>query len=176
MVGINWKSELEREGHRVVLSGEPIAINSHYYNIYFQKMLEDNFAAEGAKIIYQAAEKASYTGFLSFIKQYRRLKTAKYKHEIAILIFRNCGLGVIHFQDINEQGGRIVTPVNHYAIGWLTIYGKRETCGCHFVRGWIAGVLEVIYNQPLGTYLVGEAECKMRGAKQCVFQISKGED
>ena len=174
MVGINWKSELERQGHRVVLSGEPITMNSHYYNINFQKMLEDSLEAQGTEIIYQAAETASYSGFQSFIKQYRRLKTAEYKHEIAILIFRNCGLGVIHFKDINEQGGYVITPTNHYALGWLALYGKRKMPGCHFVCGWIAGVLEVIYNKPLNYYLVKELECKMQGFEKCIFQVRIG--
>ena len=53
---INWRSELAREGHRVILSGLPIAMHCHHYNINLQKMLEDTMGEKGVHLLFKAAE------------------------------------------------------------------------------------------------------------------------
>jgi hypothetical protein len=74
---IDWRSELAREGHRVILSGLPIAMHCHHYNINLQKMLEDTLADEGIQLLYDVAEEVSFYGFHSFLDQYKRIKTIK---------------------------------------------------------------------------------------------------
>ena len=63
---------------------------------------------------------------------------------------------------------------SHHVIGWLAKHGRRTTPGCHFSRGWIAGVLEVIYNRPIGYYLVEEKTCKMMLDEKCLFMVREG--
>jgi predicted hydrocarbon binding protein len=63
-----------------------------------------------------------------------------------------------------------VSPSNHHVTGWLAKHGRRDTAGCHFVRGWIAGVLEAIYRQSLGHYTIEETSCKMKRDNECVFE------
>jgi predicted hydrocarbon binding protein len=57
--------------------------------------------------------------------------------------------------------------------GWLAKHGRRDTPGCHFARGWIAGVLEVIYNHPLRHFAVEERYCKMKRDEECVFLVKE---
>lgn len=170
---IDWRKELAREGHRVILSGLPITMHCHHYNINLQKKLEDTLGDEGVEIQYQAAERVSYYGFQSFLTQYSKIKTIKSKLELASTIFQNCGLGVIHFKRVRPNGGRIVSPSSHHVTGWLAKHGKRDTPGCHFSRGWIAGVMEAIYERPLGFYVVEEQKCKMMRRSECVFQVKE---
>ncbi len=47
MVAFDWKRELDRRDNQVVLSGQPIAIHCHHYNINLQKTLEDTLGQEG---------------------------------------------------------------------------------------------------------------------------------
>ena len=51
MVTFDWKGELDRRGHQVLLSGQPIAIHCHHYNINLQKTLEDSLGEEGIRLI-----------------------------------------------------------------------------------------------------------------------------
>ena len=44
---IDWRSDLAREDHRVFISGLPIAMHCHHYNINLQKTLEDTLGEEG---------------------------------------------------------------------------------------------------------------------------------
>ncbi len=170
---IDWKKELSRDGHRVVLSGLPIAMHCHHYNINLQKMLEDTLGEEGVQLLYQAVEDASYHSFKSFFNEYKQIRTIKSKKELASTIFQNCGLGVIHFQKVGPQGGRIVSSSSHHVTGWLAKHGRRDTAGCHFTRGWIAGVLEAIYNHPLDYYAVKELNCKMMRDENCDFIVKE---
>ena len=169
----DWQSELAREGHKVILSGQPVAMHCHHYNINLQKTIEDNLGSAGVRLLFKSVEEASYMSFQHLFKQYRQIKTLKSKLELAGILFQNCGLGVIHFKRIRPGGGHVVSPSSHHVTGWLAKHGKRDTPGCHFTRGWMAGALEVIYNRTLGFYTVEEKHCKMMRAETCVFYIKE---
>ncbi|MGE5838625.1 MAG: hypothetical protein ACM34H_01730 [Deltaproteobacteria bacterium] len=173
MMPINWEHEIDRVGHRVLLSGLPIAMHCHHYNINLQKMLEDTMGETGPRLLFQAAEEASFHGFNSFLRHYSRIRTVKSKLEVASTIYQNCGLGVMHFQRMGNRGGIVVSPSSHHVIGWLAKHGKRQTPGCHFARGWVAGVLEAIYDHPLQHFAVEEIACKMMREKECKFVVKE---
>jgi len=173
MMLIDWRSDLARKDHRVFISGLPIAMHCHHYNINLQKTLEDTLGEEGVHLLFQAAEEASFIGFQSFLSQYDRIKTIKSKLELAETIYQNCGLGVIHFKNVKPHGGEIVSSSSHHVTGWLAKHGRRETPGCHFSRGWIAGVMAIIYNRPLGYYIVEEQTCKMMRNDECIFSVKE---
>ena len=173
MALFDWKSELAREGHKVILSGQPAAMHCHHYNINLQKTIEDNLGNEGIELLFRSAEQASHTSFQHLFKQYPQIKTLKSRLEIASILFQNCGLGVIHFERIRPASGHVVSPSSHHVTGWLAKHGKRDTPGCHFTRGWMAGALEAIYNRSLGFYAVEEKSCKMMRDEVCVFHIKE---
>ena len=170
---IDWRSDLARKGHKVFISGLPIAMHCHHYNINLHKTLEDTLGEEGVKLLLQAAEEASFIGFQSFLNQYDRIRTIKSKLELAATIYQNCGLGIIHFKKVGPFGGEIISLSSHHVTGWLAKHGRRKTPGCHFSRGWIAGVMSVIFDRPLGHYAVTEQECKMTRDDKCVFHIKE---
>ena len=174
MALFDWQSELAREGHKVILSGQPVAMHCHHYNINLQKTIEDNLGSEGVGLLFKSAEEASYLSFQDLFNQYRQIKTLKSKLELVGILFQNCGLGVIHFKRIRPGGGHVVSPSSHHVTGWLAKHGKRDTPGCHFTRGWMAGALEAIYKRPLGFYSVEEKSCKMMRDEQCEFSIKEG--
>jgi hypothetical protein len=173
MVTFDWKHELNRRDHQVVLSGQPIAIHCHHYNINLQKTIEDTLGEEGILLIYQSAEAAIYNDLTALLGQYRELRTVKSKLEMAAIVYQNCGLGIIHPQQVRSSGGYIISPSSHHVTGWLAKHGKRDTPGCHFPRGWIAGALAVIYSKPIGHYKVAEKKCKMMRDAECVFYVEE---
>ena len=173
MAHFDWHSELAREGHKVILAGQPVAMHCHHYNINLQKTVEDALGDEGVRLLFSSVEEASYVSFRQLLDRYPQIKTLKSKVEMAAILFQNCGLGVLHFNRVRPVGGNVVSPSSHHVTGWLAKHGKRDTPGCHFTRGWMAGALEVIYNRPLGFYTVEEKHCKMMRAETCVFYIKE---
>ena len=168
---IDWQHKLKRVGTRVALFDIPIAMHCHHYNINLNKMLEDVLGKEGVRLMYHAAEESTYTGFKIMLEEYQRIRSDKSKLEFASSIYQHCGLGVINFQNVGPSGGRIVSPSSHHVTGWLAKHGLRKTPGCHFTRGWIAGVLEAIYDLPIGYFQVREMGCKMMRNAFCEFDV-----
>ncbi|HMK66675.1 MAG TPA: 4-vinyl reductase [Thermodesulfobacteriota bacterium] len=169
----DWRNAITREGSRITLSGLHVAMHCHHYNINLQKMLEDHLGEQGVELMVRSAEEACYAGFKSLFGQLDELRTIKSKLELFASHFQSCGLGLIDFEKISSKGGTISSVSSHHVTGWLAKHGRRKNPGCHFARGWIAGVLEVIYNRPLNYYLVEEESCKMAGDPQCLFKISE---
>ncbi len=168
---LDWRKELTRDGSRITLSGLHMAMHCHHYSINLQKMLEDTMGEEGVQLLFKSAEEATYQGSLSLMQQFHSIRTIKSKLELMATLYQNCGLGIIHFQRMNPKGGRVIGISSHHVIGWLAKHGRRETPGCHFTRGWIAGVMEVVFGLSLGTYRVEEEACKIMGDPQCHFIV-----
>jgi hypothetical protein len=168
---IDWQDKLKRNGNRVALFDIPIAMHCHHYNINLHKLLEDILGFEGVCLMYHAAEESTYTGFKIMLAEYPMIRSDKSKLEFSASIYQHCGLGVINFQDVGPDGGRINSPSSHHVTGWLAKHGLRKTPGCHFARGWIAGVLEAIYDLPIGFFEVREVSCKMMRSPVCEFDV-----
>jgi len=172
-MNINWPENFARNGNELFLSGTPIALHCHHYNMNLQKTLETSLGDEGTLLLYQAAEESSYASFTSFLMHHPKITSVKSKLELASISYQYCGLGIINFTNIGPEGGRVVSPHSHHVTGWLAKFGKRKTPGCFFSRGWIAGVLAVIYNKHIGYFSVIECECKMTLARNCVFEVTR---
>lgn len=168
---LDWRKELTRDGSRITLSGLHMAMHCHHYSINLQKMLEDTLAEEGVRLIFHSAEEATYGGARSLMEQFSPIRTIKSRLELMATLYQNCGLGILHFQRMSSRGGRVIGISSHHVIGWLAKHGRRDTPGCHFTRGWIAGVMEVVYDRPLNHYRVEEEACKIAGAPQCQFLV-----
>jgi predicted hydrocarbon binding protein len=168
---LDWRKELSRDGSRITLSGLHMAMHCHHYSINLQKMLEDTMGDAGIGLIFRSAEEATYEGARTLMEQFNPIRTVKSKLELMATLYQNCGLGIIHFQKMTPRGGQVIGISSHQVIGWLAKHGRRDTPGCHFTRGWIAGVMAVVYGRPLGNYRVEEVECKIVGDPQCTFQV-----
>lgn len=148
-------------------------MHCHHYNINLQKTLEDTLGEEGIRLLFLAVEETNYRGLKSLFDQYKKIKTLKSKLEMVSILYQNCGLGIIHFKKVRPNMAHIESPSSHHVTGWLAKHGRRDTPGCHFARGWIAGALEAIYNRPLGNYVVEETHCKMKRDDVCAFQVKE---
>ena len=103
MTIFDWQNELNRDGHRVVISGQPIAMHCHHYNINLQKTLEDTLGEEGVQLLYRSAEETNYNSLQHLFNQYKKIRTHKSKLEMASLLYQNCGLGIIHFRKVRPN-------------------------------------------------------------------------
>lgn len=171
MQDIQWKANLTRHGERILIYGMPMALHCHHYNINLHKMLEEKLGDEGIELIFRSAEEAGFIGLSNVYNIFNQIKSSEYKLKIASTIFKNSGLGILEFTQIGPEGGEVISCSNHHVTGWLAKHGRRTTPGCHFIRGYIAGMLEAVYNLPLGHFIVKEKQCKMVQNEQCIFFV-----
>ena len=92
MALFDWQGELARDGHKVILSGQPVAMHCHHYNINLQKTVEEALGDEGVQLLFSSVEEASYLSFQQLLDRYQRIKTLKSKLEMAGILFQNCGI------------------------------------------------------------------------------------
>lgn len=173
MAAFEWKRELYRRDHHVVLSGHPVAIHCHHYNINLQKTLEESLGEDGPRLIYQSAEAAAYDQLKSMLQQYRGIKTVQSKLEMFAIVYQNSGLGIIHPQIVENGTGTVSSPSSHHVTGWLAKHGRRHTPGCHFTCGWLAGALAAVFSRVPGTVAVKETQCKTMRHHECIFEVQE---
>jgi len=169
MPTISWESELNPSARQMALTDLPIAMHCHHYNINLHKTLEDTLGQEGVNLIFSSAEEAIYSDFQLHLHRYPKARSIKSRLEMAQILYQDSGMGIIYFEKTGHDQWHIVSPSSHHVTGWLAKHGRRNTPGCHFARGWIAGVLAVIFDQLPGYYRVEELECKMMRHEKCIF-------
>ena len=171
----NMEDDFNESGNRLLSPGQAVAMHCHHYNINLQKTLEDTLGPSGHALMYRSAEEAIYHDFQLLLERHQERQTVASKLDLAAALYLHCGLGILRFEDITPSTGRIISPAGHHVTGWLAKHGRRETPGCHFSRGWMAGILEVVFNLPLGSIQVTETVCKMMRANNCIFHVTPGQ-
>jgi len=58
---INCPEKFAHKGHEIFLSGLPIALHCHHYNMNLQKTLESSLGSDGTLLLYEAAELSAPT-------------------------------------------------------------------------------------------------------------------
>ena len=166
VMDVDWRTEVTRQGNRVTLAGSSVAMHCHHYNINLQTMLEETLGRAGVELMFRAAELSTSHGFRTLLARYPQIRTVKSKIELAETLHQTCGMGLIHFREAGANLSRAESVSSHHVTGWLAKHGRRTKPGCHFTRGWIAGILSVLFG---GEYDVIETSCKLVEGNVCEF-------
>lgn len=133
-----------------------------------QRNLEEMFSKSAAEtMLYIAGKKCGERSCERVMKKYGLRDTEIILKAIAQLKKAE-GWGMLEFwnMNLNEDRGEIVVKESFEADG----YGKSTTPVCHFLRGYLAGVLNKISGKSVN---ILEKECKAAGSEACVFKVTK---
>ncbi|MDW8236683.1 MAG: hypothetical protein RML92_09240 [Bacteroidia bacterium] len=89
-----------------------------------------------------------------------------YRKAIVEEVFARCGYGRIALDSINEEGGTVSTPYEHYAYTYAATFptrSKEQRGVSYFAQGYIAGAIEAIYQLPLGSIGGQQTACLSLG-------------
>jgi hypothetical protein len=138
---IELKPEFDRTNNAVTVAGAHMVIHCHHYNTHLLQTAHPEVASVEDKL------------------------------KVAIEMSKTFGFGLVDFSEVTEEGGTVWAPSSHFATGWMAKWGHRQTPGCYFTAGYVAGALEAAYGKPLGYYKVAEEECLAVGAPKCRFTV-----
>jgi hypothetical protein len=160
-----------------VAAGEPMIFHCHHYNVYLQAVIEDTSSYLTVyPILLDSAQEVVYTQFSNFFKEESNKDLSiEDKKYICQDYFRFCGFGIIDLTNLTKKGGQVVSPSEHYGIGWKSKFGlraKNKKGVAFFAAGYIAGAAEAIFDLPLGTLLTEQKECISQGDKESHFEVS----
>jgi predicted hydrocarbon binding protein len=156
----------------ITLNGVMVSLHCHHYNCGLVKALEEMPGVNTREIFVQAAKEEFYINFSDYIASHLTDRSARDKINAAIDLYRFMGFGRLDLSKVDENGGLAYADSSYYVTGWLAKYGRRETPVCYLTCGFISGILEAIFDQKKGKYIVEETQCMITGRDLCEFNIS----
>lgn len=168
---IELQPVFDAENNTIIVAGATMVFHCHHYNGHLQRNLENSGFVDAATVIARSVAKSINNAIKHYVAVHPELDTPQGKLQVAAEMAKTFGYGALDLSQLNESGGTAWANSSHFATGWLAKWGQRETPGCHFMAGYIAGALAAAYNQPLDHYHVEETECIAAGAKKCKFTV-----
>ena len=165
----------DKEDNHSHLCGSAVVFHCHHYNLFLQRTIEETPEIPAMRILVDSAAEEAYAQISCVLqRQGDTLSDPLVRLALIEEACRVTGYGLLDFSGVSEEGGVVKCPMSHYAFGWRKKWGLRKTPCCFFLTGYIAGGLDAVFNQPMGTYKVREEACYASGSEQCRFVVKKG--
>ncbi|WP_109830276.1 4-vinyl reductase [Reichenbachiella versicolor] len=156
---------------------EPLFYQSEYFNVYFQKAVEEfRNHLDLNNILVTSAQEVVYSQLSKYFKSMSKGDIDDRKRAVENY-FQSCGFGKIDLQPIQAKGGYIIAENEHYAQAWLKHFGKRtehESGVSYFTLGFLAGAVEAIFDTQPGVFTGIQLSCISKGDSECKFEIYRG--
>ena len=157
--------EYKKDRNAYICGGEPLVFHCHHYNIFLQESIEDTRnIIDPYPMLVDSAHSVVHSQ-LSYFKNKNNL-TKDEVLELAKVIFKKYGFGLIEYENLDSKKGSVVLPVEHYAIGWKAKYGERHQSlpgVAFFARGFIEATIEVAFDLPKGSVDSYQTHCLSQG-------------
>lgn len=170
---IDQNVRLDVDHRRCIVGGEPMIFHCHHYNVYLQRSIRDASYVDSAPFLIGAGDEVAYAQ-LRALFQAAGLTDIADRKTFTSRLFRWAGFGTVDLSDLTGDGGTVVTPHAHYAIGWTAKFGPAPEAVSFFTTGWLAGALAAIYDLPAGSFAAKQAMCPAAGTGEySVFELRR---
>ena len=154
-----------KDRNAYICGGEPLVFHCHHYNIFLLESIENTRnIIDPYPILVDSAHSVVYSQ-LNFFKHQNNLTTEDVL-ELAKIIFKKYGFGLIEYESLDTKKGSVILPVEHYGIGWKSKYGERHPNTesiAFFARGFVEATIEVAYGLPFGSVASFQTHCIAKG-------------
>lgn len=164
------ESVYDKQTNAYRVGDEPLVFHCHHYNLFLQNTVEDaKDFVDVQKLLTQSAEYVVFNQFKNLSAQ-GRLSVEDLTH-----IFSTFGFGKLSIQTMNEEGGLVTSPYDHYGLGYISKYELRadhQPSVSYFAQGFIAAMFAYCYDKPLFSYQVKQTECFSKGSGRAVYEVT----
>jgi hypothetical protein len=171
MPSLDFKVDFDLEKSLATVYGQPMVFHCHHYNTFLQQTIEDPTYLDSTTLLTDAAAEVAFEQMIAYYRTHPEAATPQLRLAAAAEMFKVCGFGTLDLTQLSDQGGTAVAPHSHYALGWTSKFGQRETPACFFVAGYIAGALAAAFGRPQEAYRSTETSCAAAGAACCSFSV-----
>lgn len=161
------------EKNLIEFEGSLISLHCHHFTCGLLKGLEELKEIDGLNLFVKTTEEVYHYFFSDYLKRHPEIKTIEDKLQVASEMYYAFGYGILDLSNLTENGGIAKARSSYYVTAWLAKYGRKYSPVCYFTCGFIAGILEVIFNKPLRTYKVKETDCLIIGSDYCKFEVKR---
>lgn len=156
---------------------EPLFYQSEYFNVYFQKSVEEfKNHLDLHNILVISAQEVSFSQFSKQFKSRSKYSVEDRKKTVENY-FASCGFGKVDLTPLQAKGGYVIAESEHYAKAWVKYFGKRtdvESGVCYFTLGFLTGAVEAIFDVEPGSFTGIQLDCISKGDDVCKFEIYRG--
>ncbi len=156
------------------LSGSPVVVHCHHFNLFWDQTMDDALGAEiGRRVRIHAAHKASYRLLRGLVDDVGATSPVE-RLRLAATVFSAMGHGKLHLA-VGRSGGLVRGEQLHYGFGWCEKYGgslSRSDPADAFATGFSAAATEVAYNLDPGARRATEERCIVDGSAGCSIRVS----
>lgn len=150
-------------------------LHCHHYNTFLQNSIEDaNGYFNAREILVNTATEVVYSHLVTLADEWN-IQGGTHRKQLAEQLFSFAGFGQIRLDNLNETGGEISTPNEHFAVGWKSKFGQRppnEPGVSFFAAGFLAAAAAFAYDKPMGSYGCRQTACLTTGDDACRFLVS----
>lgn len=147
--------------------GRHSVLHCHHYNCFLQRTIQDPEYIETLSLLKKSAAEIAYEHFSALQQEVSTQDWASLL-SLAANLCKYRGFGILDFSKVNDSGGRVTSEMSHYGVGWLKKFGESDSPICHFLTGYIQGVLTSIFQKE---YSVSETLCYGKGNGKCIFEV-----
>lgn len=146
------------------LGGAALVFHCHFYNCALQRTIEEGLGNAAADLLRDAATDVVVPTLRSLAPP-----DPKGVLERAAEIYAGLGFGSLDLRTLTTTGGLVDLRASHYALGWLSVYGERETPSCHFAAGFVAAAARVAFG--IEKMEAREVKCVSCGHEVCQIAV-----
>ena len=165
----------DAEHRRQIVGGEPVIFHCHHYNTFLQRSILDAEAIDSKPVLIGAAAELAHSQLGRLFAELGA-EGEDARKAVAADVYRWAGFGTVDLGSLGPSGGVTSTANSHYGMGWRIKFGPAAEPVDFFTRGWLAGALAAVYDQPLGHYRTEQTTCvAVDGDDVSTFALTVGE-
>lgn len=154
------------------LSNHDGVLHCHHYNCFLQRTIQDPDYLDTDPLLKKAAALVAIS-HMNLLLAKAPDNSPGAALAIGAALCRDRGFGILDLSGVTEKGGRVMSSMSHYGYGWLKKFGKGSTPVCHFLTGYIRGILSAAFQKE---FTVAETLCRAKGDGRCIFEVYEGAD
>ena len=174
---MNNFGEFIKDRNAFVFAGEPLVLQSDFYNCFLQKSMESTVNHIDVHSIFtNSAHEIVFAQWSKHFEENKIFSIDERKKTIEDY-YSSCGFGKISLRGVTPKGGHVETPYEHYASAWKKNNEERieeEGGVSFFTLGFLCGATEAVYDIPLGTFTGKQVKCLSLGDEICRFEVFRG--
>jgi hypothetical protein len=155
------------DSNTAMLGGSSLVFHCHHYNAQLQKTIEEGLGDAAHELLAVAGQEAARFQLQKIAGETR----GKDVLTTAAELFRRAGFGTLQAEALTAQGGHVICPSSHYALGWLAKFGERDRPSCQFVSGYVAASVIAAWGYVPERVRVVESACQAMGDAHCRFDV-----
>lgn len=145
-----------------------MVFHCHYYNCAIHQAIEDAMGEQAIALFRETAATVVRSQLQHIILPSDTISQRLTK---GLSLFQQLGFGSFDIQNLTASGGLVSSHSSHYALGWLSQYGPRETPVCQFIEGFLEALVSLTYDLASEQVQVRETSCMAMGDSNCQFQV-----